>query len=396
MQYNDFRQLSTQYIANDGMVNTSTSPKIEYSYASGASSSNQIRQTSITYPGGRVIDFNYGAVDSVNDQLNRVFAIKDGSTNLAEYKYLGSNNIVEVNYTQPSLKMDLWGGTAGTYSGLDRFGRTIDLPWIQHSGSPIDRARIKYGYDRAGSPTYARDEVARGSADLDQLYDYDGLQRLIDFQQGQLNSGNTSVSNKTLTQDWALDQVGNWDAFDQGIAGVLNQTRTHNKANEITDISESVGQPQWVTPQYDAAGNTTELPQPSDPTQKYQVTYDAWNRIIKVESTNGQTTLVAKYEYDGQNRRLVKQKYDGSGNLASTIDYFYNAAWQCLEERETPVGGSMVRTEYVWGLQYIDDLICRDIGSNRLYAMQGKQFKMIALSDTSGNVVERYSYTPYG
>ena len=397
LQYNDFRQLTTQYIAGDGTVNTSTSPKIEYGYASGASGSNQIRATSVTYPGSRVIDFGYGASGGVNDKLNRVFAVEDGSTNLAEYKYLGSSDIVEVDYTQPSLKMDLWGGTAGSYSGLDRFARTIDLPWIQHSGSPTDRARIKYGYNRASSPLYARDEVARtNSADLDQLYAYDGLQRLVDFQQGELNSGNTSVSNKTLTQDWGLDQVGNWDDFDQGITGVLNQTRTHNKVNEITGISESGGQPQWVTPAYDDAGNSTELPRPTDLTEKYELTYDAWNRIVSVESTNGQTTLVAKYQYDGQNHRLIKQKYDGSGNLASTVDYFYNAQWQCLEEQETPVGGSTVTTEYVWGMQYIDDLIARDIGSNRLYAMQGKQFKMIALSDTSGSVVERYSYTPYG
>ena len=397
MRYNDFRQLSNQYIAHDGMVNISTSPQIQYGYATGAASSNQIRATSVTYPSSRVIDFGYGASGGVNDSLKRVFAVEDGSTNLAEYKYLGSSFVVEVDYTQPSLKMDLWGGVTGSYSGLDRFGRTIDLAWVQHSGSPTDRARTKFGYNRASSPLYARDEVARtNGADLDQLYSYDALQRLTDFQQGELNSTNTTVSNQTLTQDWDLDQVGNWDSFDQGISGILNQTRTHNKVNEITGISESVGQPQWVTPQYDDAGNSTELPQPDDLTAKYELSYDAWNRIVTVESTNGQTTLVAKYEYDGRNQRLVKRKYDGSGNLSATIEYFYNASWQCLEEQQTPVGDSTVTTEYVWGLQYIDDLIARDIGSNRLYAMQGKQFKMIALSDTSGSVVERYSYTPYG
>lgn len=47
-------------------------------------------------------------------------------------------------------------------------------------------------------------------------------------------------------------------------------------------------------------------------------------------------------------------------------------------------------------MQYIDDLIARDQGSSRLYALQGKHYKMIAVSDTSGNIVERYSYTPYG
>ena len=85
------------------------------------------------------------------------------------------------------------------------------------------------------------------------------------------------------------------------------------------------------------------------------------------------------------------------GNLASTIDYFYNANWQRLEEINTPSGGgASTTTEYVWGVRYIDDLVCRDIASERLYALQDRQYKVIALSNTSGNVVERYSYTPYG
>ncbi|MCG8650728.1 MAG: RHS repeat-associated core domain-containing protein, partial [Pirellulales bacterium] len=395
--HNHFRQLSTEYISHDGAVSPATTPKIQYSYAAGASNSNQIRPTSMTYPSSRVIHFGYGAGGSVNDQLNRVFAIEDGATNLVEYKYLGAGTFVVANYTQPSVKMDLWGGTAGSYDGLDRFGRIVDLPWIQHSGGATDLVRFQYGYNRASSPLYARDEMARNqSAHLDQLYSYDGLQRLIDLQQGQLNVDNTSVSSKTLTQDWELDQAGNWSGFDQGITNLLNQTRTHNKVNEITAINESVGQPQWITPAYDDAGNSTELPQAGDPTQKFKATYDAWNRLVKVESSNGQTTLVAKYQYDGRNHRLTKQRYDSSGNLQSTTKFFENFQWQCLEEQLTPVVGTATTTQYVWGARYLDDLVCRDIGSERLYALQDRQFKTVALSNTSGSVVERYSYTPYG
>ena len=73
MHYNDFNQLSTEFIAHSGMVNTSTSPKIQYSYASGASESNQIRQTSVTYPSGRVIDFDYGTTGGVNMAIEVIF-----------------------------------------------------------------------------------------------------------------------------------------------------------------------------------------------------------------------------------------------------------------------------------------------------------------------------------
>ena len=51
--YNDFNQLSTEYQEHGGAVNTSTSLKVQYAYASG--SSNTIRPKGITYPNGTAI-----------------------------------------------------------------------------------------------------------------------------------------------------------------------------------------------------------------------------------------------------------------------------------------------------------------------------------------------------
>ncbi|MEO8494662.1 MAG: RHS repeat-associated core domain-containing protein, partial [Planctomycetota bacterium] len=361
-------------------------------------SSNQTRLTSVTYPGGREIDFDYGTSGGIDDALSRVQQLLDGATTLAEYNYLGAGTAVQLSYPQPDEMMDLWDETTGTYTGLDRFGRIIDLPWIQGpSGTPTDVARIKYGYNRASSPTYVRDEIARSNgADLDQLYSYDGLQRLIDFQQGQLNAGNTAITSSTLTQDWDLDQVGNWGGFNQGVSGVLNQTRTHNRVNEITGISNGSGQPVWIDPAYDDAGNMTLTPRPDAPTDGFALTYDAWNRITQVETTDVSPELVAKYGYDGRNHRISKEVYDAAGSLESTIKFFCNASWQCLGERETPVGGSSSTSTYVWGQRYIDDLVCRDDASDRLYALQDRQYKTIAVTNTSGTVQERYNYTPYG
>ena len=54
----------------------------------------------------------------------------------------------------------------------------------------------------------------------------------------------------------------------------MNQQRTANKVNEITNVTESAG-PSWITPAYSAAGNMTTVPKPSDPTTAYTCTYDA-------------------------------------------------------------------------------------------------------------------------
>jgi len=39
---------------------------------------------------------------------------------LVKYKYLGLSTVVEVDYPTPQVKLDLYGGTLGTYTGLDQ------------------------------------------------------------------------------------------------------------------------------------------------------------------------------------------------------------------------------------------------------------------------------------
>lgn len=68
----------------------------------------------------------------------------------------------------------------------------------------------------------------------------------------------------TFAQDFDLDQLNNWANFTEDDDGNgtddLAQSRTHNDANEITDITETTG-PAWATPAHDAAGNLTTIPQ---------------------------------------------------------------------------------------------------------------------------------------
>src|SRR5262245_18030799 len=88
--YNDFGQLTTEYQEHGAAVNVSTSPKVQYAYASG--SANHIRREKTTNPNGRVthIGFSSGA----DDNLSRPSFLADDSsgspgTHLADYVYLG-------------------------------------------------------------------------------------------------------------------------------------------------------------------------------------------------------------------------------------------------------------------------------------------------------------------
>ena len=98
-----------------------------------------------------------------------------------------------------------------------------------------------YGYDRAGNRNY-RENLSTGSA-KDELYAYDGLYRLSSFDRGNLNAAKTAMTGTPANEeDFSLDPTGNWKTFAQTAASATTlQTRTHNDANEITGIAETVG-----------------------------------------------------------------------------------------------------------------------------------------------------------
>ncbi len=220
---------------------------------------------------------------------------------------------------------------------------------------------------------------------------------------------------RSVTNDWSwtLDALGNWAAYNATTtAGTLNQTRTHNAANALVNIS-TTGGGAWANPTYDAAGNMTIAPKPGDELTPLHLKYDAWNRLVRVTYDND--VPLAEYRLDGLGRRIVKivRKMVEGNERWDRTDYFYNEAWQCLEERNQLFEGyggancmiaAGVYTEYLWDIRYIDAPVCRWRGTQEggqgldecLYYCNDANMNVTALVDTSGGVVERYQYTPYG
>ena len=224
-----------------------------------------------------------------------------------------------------------------------------------------------------------------------------------------MNGGKTGIDGTpTWEEDFTLDALGNWSGYLTKASGgtTLNQSRSHNLVNEIdTDnthgdsdnsITETVGTA-WADPVHDAAGNMTTMPSPLGLATGLTLSYDAWNRLVRV--ANGQTT-VAEYEYDGRNFRTLKKVYAG-GQLSETRHFYYNDAWQCLEERVD--ASTTAACQYVWGNRYVDDLVLRDRDTDangtldeRYYALQDPNWNVIAIADTGGDVSRRYAYSAYG
>ncbi len=113
--------------------------------------------------------------------------------------------------------------------------------------------------------------------------------------------------------------------------------------------------------------------------------------LLEVKDSSGD--VEASYSYDGLGRRMTETHGD------TTTDLYFSAAGQVLEEQ---VGG-VTQARNVWSPVYVNALILRDQSSEgdgdldqRLYVMQDANWNVTGLVDTSGNVVERYVYSPYG
>ena len=205
------------------------------------------------------------------------------------------------------------------------------------------------------------------------------------MQRGVLNSTNTGITAiPSREMDYTLDGTGNWTGYLTKTSGTtdLSQTRTANTVNELTAISSTPG---WVNPAYDAAGNMTTMPYGFDSTFEIDVTYDAWNRMTSI-SNSGETDFI--YSYDGRNRRIIQT--DGF----ATRHFYFTNSWQDIEERID--ASTTPDTQYVWGIRYIDELVCRDDATpQRLYACQDANFNLTNITDVSGTVQERYLFDPY-
>ncbi len=246
-----------------------------------------------------------------------------------------------------------------------------------------------------------------GTDDRDQVYAYDGLLRLATFDEG-TESGGSISGTPVREEDWTLDALGNWTAFVQKAAGTttLDQSRSHNDANEVTSIGATTG-PDWYEPAQDAAGNLYVFPDPKSPVHASVMFYDAWNRPVSYYAVNvGVNHPVALYEYDGLHRRIVKTvDANGDGTVEEVRHFYYNPQWQVVEERlevSSTIDADPVN-QYVWQPHYVDSLAVRYWDSDATggpdayhFYLQDANYNVTAVTDSSGAVVERYAYTPYG
>ena len=119
----------------------------------------------------------------------------------------------------------------------------------------------------------------------------------------------------------------------------------------------------------------------------------------------GRQLAVRDYAYDGRGRRISKA-VTASGDLDRT-EYYYYDGQQMIEQRD---GSEQTAMQVVFGTEYIDEPVrldvntdpatdndCLDAGGSAFYYYhQDANFNVVALTDSSGDVAQRYLYDAYG
>jgi|GEM_PF-970306 len=467
--YNSLWNITQLQQDHDSDLNASGDPTqaVQYSYltlAAGATpygtdgATNFTRVTAMYYPHNYILFPTYGTGTTtwgtLGDRISRTDSIigYDGTVDSVVfdrvvYRYLGLDRFAVADFAGYSVQLDRTlahdgtrnvagphnpSGQSGNYPGWDRFGRLARQVWADSNlttGDPGYPSRPpifeeEYAHDLTSNLTRradARPGEAPGLDDADFQYTYDDLNRLISSQRGTWDGANfTTPAAWPGSEGWQLDALGNWDEhdwyyrpFDVYSYFDMSATRGHNSANELTAQTPkpSTSDAPW-TMSFGPTGNLEEMTSTLTGVVDSRYTYDAWNRLVKVEKDAGSGwVVVGRYEYNGLGWRTVKESDTTMGTpdgVDERREMYYDASWRLIQEDiDTDLDGTTDRVaQLVWGERYIDDVMFRLIDDDpaaatpqidrRYLVATDRQFSPVAVLDEDGDIVERKMFEAYG
>jgi RHS repeat-associated protein len=399
--------------------------EVSYSYAKATLGRNTIRRSDMTMPNGDTVEFIYTPTSAITDyyheEASRVSEIELNNTVIASYFFLGQGTVVGTYYQESDVfSYQFTPGSPGTYGALDRFNRRIDDLWTKDLGTDVNFYDVDIAFDRNSNITRTEDNVLSTGRDV--AYAIDNLNRLNDADEGDWNG--SSITSRTRRQLWTLDQVGNWnlnrvDLDGNGAytgAGEMDDSRTHNPPNEITDRDlDTDGDTQYddvhIDLVYNLRGDLT------DDGETYKFVFDAFGRLRQILDRRTDT-VIDEHWYNGVNFRIAWRPDTDTDGDSDSNDKKYHFA---CDERWRILGvfrdsDNSPKEQFVYhaagidgGSSYIDAVILRDRDHNtawtsasdgtlerRDYYCQNWRADLVALVSDSGAFVEGDRYASYG
>lgn len=284
-------------------------------------------------------------------------------TGLTTYTYDALNRLTSITNNKGQV-------TSFTYDSLSRrssmtHANGVVTSYTYDAASQLLTLGHQLGATSINSFTYTYDKVGnrKTKTSRDGLHDYtyDVLNRLT-------QAANPLPSNPLETFNY--DPAGNRTNSNQ------NGSSVFNAANELNEDAN-------FTYQYDNNGNMIQR------TAKIgggvtQYEYDAENKLVRVVSP----TNTANYRYDGLGRRVEKEVI--AGNTAVT-KYVYDNEDILLELN----GSNTIVARYTHGPGIDEPLITEKNNQSFYYHADGLS-SITELTNQSGTVVQRYTYSSFG
>jgi len=144
--------------------------------------------------------------------------------------------------------------------------------------------------------------------------------------------------------------------------------------------------------EYDNRGNRTRTYLSADQSKRWEFDWDGENKLTQAKLINGTVTLrTLNFKYDPFGRRIEKQVVD---TLSTTTTRY-------IHDREDIVlqlvddGTTSVMSRYVHGPGIDEPLALVKNGQSYYYHADG-QGSVLALSDSSNSIIQRYKYDSFG
>ncbi len=391
-EYDDFARLSK--------VTRPSSRTITYTY----NSANQITQVSDS--AGRDVTYTY-------DKMNRITKITSGSSYISYY-YNAEGQITSAYNSSSGQYVYYTYNADGRLTQERQHYQAVDytydndgnLATLSAKGTTVTYTRNSLGELTSvsdGENTFSFTYDANGMRKtvtypngLQSSNSYDDAKRLTDLDDGVYSSTYTYNKNGMLTQktvdgvatEYDYDEVARLtqagaQTYSYSVAGNIqnNSSVYDTKTNQLTSNTA-------YNYEYDDFGNLVKKTDKT--TAEYKVyTWDVWNKLTKVESFTSDNVSVKKIEftYGPMGRRLTKsvdgvvEKYLYAGaNLVAIMDYYPTLKYSIMYDDS------------------IDKPLCIvDVDADKSYYYHRDYLgSVVALSDSSKNIVESYSYDAYG
>ena len=332
----------------------------------------------------QAIDRKSQSTTNAYDALQRptVTTFADGKT--ITWTYDAGNRLTQVVDT-------VSGTTARSYDLLDRLTQeqtsqgtvkyTYDSAGRRTSVQVIGGATTTYAYDVANRPA----SIVQGTSTVSFGYDNANRRTLVTLSNGVTTQYGFDVASQLVSLNYAkgatvlgaigysydnagrrISSTGSWAS--EQLSDATTADHQFNAGNGLTSGNGAVQT-------FDNNGN------PLTDGQGKSYSWDARNRLVQI---NQGPSIVASFTYDSFNRRTSKTI--GAG---ATITYIHDGVNPTREQR------SGAASNLINGLG-VDERYARDDVSGKTFFLTDALGSTLALTNTSGSVVQTYRYEPYG